>query len=358
VRSLNFGIVNTFLYDLNNFKLNLLIIILASLFMFTFYVKWYLLVSTLILFYLYTNSLMAILNNFFTGFYKIHPPLLYYTLIIFVFYKFIKKKVVKYSILFLIKIFIITFCLGSLWALTQFIWGKYWSNDSIEIVLILFVFLCLTHIHKFYKTCVVLRNFFLFNLIFLLFLLRLNLIFTKHNFFQKIINLRIYFSLIYFIYASYIFLRRLKDINKLVLTLKNYSFLFYIFLIEIFCNYLNMFFVKKINLFLLKLCFSFLVCYLLTIHSMYLVHWFIYSGLLIFSLFSLTHFKYFVNFRLTVMINYTSYFLIKKQYNFWIFKKLQIFWKFYLLESPYIKDKNFSNFQFFKNTNVALINFL
>lgn len=356
-RASNFGIINVFLYDLNNFKLNLLLIIIWSFIIFNVYTKWYLLVWILILFYYYTNNFSVILNNFFTGFYKIHPPLLYYALTIFYFYISIKKKINKYSILFLTKTIIITFCLGSLWALTQFIWGRYWSNDSIEIILVLFIGLSLCYIHKFYKNKIVFSNFFFFNFILLLFSLRLNLIFTKHNFFQKLINLQLYFSLIYFFYVSYIVGSYGGDNKKFILIFKNSYFLLYIFLIEIFSNYLNTFVPKKINTFLWKLFINFSIFYLFSLSSVYFIHWILIMLIIVFNLFSILYLKYFISLKTTYITRYISHFLIKQNHNFWIFKKLRIYKHFYFMDLSYIKNKNFSNFQSFKNINVTIINF-
>lgn len=183
---------NIFLCKLNFLKINFIFIFL-SLILFIY-------LNNKLIFYLYiylnfifsTEKNNFILNTFYLGYYKIHPVLLYLSLIIYLLYTVVVKKIFKYSLVFTLKLIVLTFFLGSLWALNQSIWGKYWSNDSIELILVLFIVYILYKNHKLFNNFSNYVYFFSSSFFLLIIYLRLNLIYTKHNFFDKISSLRNY----------------------------------------------------------------------------------------------------------------------------------------------------------------------
>lgn len=59
-----------------------------------------------------------IINDFYTGYYKIHPFLFYYGILTLYVYSF-KNTLIKLNFLTILIILIISFLLGSLWALHQ-----------------------------------------------------------------------------------------------------------------------------------------------------------------------------------------------------------------------------------------------
>ncbi len=92
-------------------------------------------------------------------------------------------KVQNFFKKFFLNLAIIALVLGSLWALYEIKWGYYWSNDSIEIILILVIILQLILIHKFFRNYKY-KLYYQLIVINLLILLRSGQIYTKHNFFN------------------------------------------------------------------------------------------------------------------------------------------------------------------------------
>lgn len=131
------------------------------------------------------------------GYNVIHPVLFYFS-IIFGIVLFTKPKEVVAPTSF--NLFIIsTFCLllGGLWGVGNSTWNFFWVKDSIEVILLLFVFIIVFsfHISLNYETCtlIIIKLFFL---ICVIFLFRWGFSFTRHNFFniKSLVNIFISYS--------------------------------------------------------------------------------------------------------------------------------------------------------------------
>lgn len=223
---------NQFIFKLNLFKYNILIliIILSIIWVLNFRL------SLISFYYLlkHIESPNYILQNFFTGYYKIHPILFYISFIQLLIY-FFNKHFIKLNTMYLLCTIIISFILGSLWALHQFIWGKYWSSDYIEIILILSSILLISFFHKFnFKNYFILFNF--IQLILILICLRLNLLYTKHNFFNKKKN--IYTNYYIYIIAFIYWLNKI-NLNKVIFYIKPTHYVSYVVFLIIILNKLN-----------------------------------------------------------------------------------------------------------------------
>jgi len=183
------------------------------------------------------------INLFIFGFFKVHIVLFYITAIVGYFislnYNYINLKLkLNRNILFIS----IAFLLGSLWSLYLFNWGYYWTNDSIEYVLLFFILYQIIIVHI-WKKKVHLISIYLWLNICILFMIRLNIIYTRHNFFQQ--NTLVYFNIKLFcilIIQSFIYN---KSFNKFYLCKINISgFFFLITILLIVINFINLFFFK------------------------------------------------------------------------------------------------------------------
>ena len=118
---------------------------------------------------------------FFSGLLKIHPLLFYIGVIALICALLYNNHTSFYNnfLTLLTSLF-----LGSIWALYQNVWGYYWSNDSIELLLAFYTCVCLFHQHrKFSLRLTSALSLIIYNT-FMLILLRLGYIYTKHNFFD------------------------------------------------------------------------------------------------------------------------------------------------------------------------------
>lgn len=169
---------------LNNFEINIAMLLYVST---TFYLlKFNRIYFGAVLLSVITWKLKHVyfIKFFFLGFFKTHLLILYTSILLirllytnnFIFCR-LKQSYLMY-------LFLLAFFLGGRWALYLYNWGYYWTNDSIEFLLLIFTLLLLHKLHKvaigahFSCLCLVLC-------LYSLMALRLNFIFTKHNFFQK-----------------------------------------------------------------------------------------------------------------------------------------------------------------------------
>lgn len=183
------------------------------------------------------------INLFMFGFFKVHILLFYITSIIGSFiilnYNYTQVKIKLNNNIFFITI---AFIFGSLWSLYLFNWGYYWTNDSIEYVLLFFILYQLINIHLWKKKNYFIGIYLILNL-YVLLMIRLNIIYTRHNFFQQ--NTLIYFNiklLWIFIIQNFIYF---NSISKFFIHKFNVWILWFYFLVFlIIVNFINLFFLK------------------------------------------------------------------------------------------------------------------
>lgn len=343
--TLNF--INVFLCNLNSFKLNIILLIIYLYCLYYNKFLWKINLLSIFVFIGINDKYNFILHNFYLGYYKIHPVLLYFSLIILFCYITELKIFNNFYFFIICVLLLVTFILGSLWSLSQSIWGKYWSNDSIEIILILFFICGIIFMHLLFNLH---KNYLIFNLLqscLLLILLRLNFIYTKHNFFQKTLNFENLFYLFYSFIISKFYIKIIK--NKFLKKISIFTILIYLCIIQIFLNLININFFKLFNNWFIFFCsLYFLLISYLTINIFFL-HLIILSIFLLFNNFYINFYKYnFINlYKTTKHIHYFNYQKNIQYYMYYknIFKKIIFNFKnnFSSLKenSFYLKQKNF-----------------
>lgn len=208
-------------------------------------------------FYLYLNILKInyIPNNLLMGYNNIHP-LLFYNILIFFninFYNesliYIKKQLIVYFSIF-------TLLLGGLWGMSNSVWGFFWVNDQIELILLMYIYLQLIILHlKINKKLKNISYILFISLLIFILLLRWGLIFTRHNFINlkffinffklliiifykfNIIGIISYYLLIK-VYLYLLFFIICKQWDKQLKFLK-IMYLFHIFLLILFLSWLK-----------------------------------------------------------------------------------------------------------------------
>jgi len=176
------NIFNLSLIKLNSIKYNYFLILIVITLSLTVLKPTFTLINIYFIFFLKKFNYFFI-KKFSFGFFKIHPIIFYGVLIYYVVlnvknFIFIKFNNVNLSILL-----IISFCLGGYWNTFHLRSGRFWSKDSIEILLLMLIWINLKKIHKYIN----ITKFLYFNFFWFLMLLigiRFNIIYTKHNFFN------------------------------------------------------------------------------------------------------------------------------------------------------------------------------
>lgn len=198
-----------------------------------------------------SSNATEFINNFWTGFFKIHPILFYLSLVIITSIN-SKTPEMKLKVLNMLNTIIAALILGSLWALYQFVWGYLWSNDSIEYTLIFIGLIYFLKLHASQINKNLNNNIIILTLL-LIFLVRSSLIFTKHSFFA---NSSTDGSNIVNSYLNYIvfcvLLVNIKFKLKYKLKQLKYKLILMVILVvytSITFNTLNSFYFKKIMLF-------------------------------------------------------------------------------------------------------------
>ena len=347
--NLKLNFFNVFLIKLNNFFYNTAIIsVLTNL-----YIKNFNKLNLILLLYiiLFLNIDNFILLNFFTGYYKIHPILFYISFLNLIIF-FFKKKLLKINFIKIFLISILSFFLGSLWALKQSLWGKYWSADYIEIVLLFNLFLGLYLFH-FKKSYNLINFFFFFKIFIILVFLRLNLLYTKHNFFNQKKNLYIYTN-IYLIFMSPLFT---IFNNKIFIKFKYLKVFFYLFILIIIFNKLNFIYIYTVIKNLIYIIFLFFCIQLIKVNKYYLVHlsMLLLTGLYIF--FYYNFYKILLIFDHNFYKNSLIFFYFKKDFNFFCYNSFQKKNLFKIITDNYFYLKNKNNFSFLNQKIIKLINF-
>lgn len=345
---------NTLLCNLNHIKVNLVIIYINLINLYYHIsILIYLTLFVLIQFINFTDKHKYILNTFYSGYYKNHPLLLYIS-IIFISFKKSNNKIFVINWYKILSLSIITFILGSLWALVQFIWGKYWSYDTIEFILLLMCLYIIIYIHKLLRYTPVYHNFLLLQLFLLLILLRLNLIYTKHNFFQKIKTsyLKIIYFNFYLIFYNLNYKKKQKNLYYVNIFISTLIF----FKLHLIMNTVNYYLIKLTFILLFKLYLIYIIIYLTYILKTTLIsHLVIIIIGLVFNNYSLNFFQ-----------NYT-YYNIQKITQFYFFKiniiskaiilKRDYNHNFYNIKNIYKNVKNFNEYSIRKNIKNFIVNF-
>ena len=351
---LNFNFFNIGLNKLNNFYFNLFILCYLIL-VYVNIQKFFKIILFFAVYILLINiKYKFILINFYFGFYKIHPPLLYVITITWLYSILKKNKIFKYKSKNIFIFLTITFTWGSLWALTQTVWSKYWSNDSIEIILILIIFNVLIIIHLNFKHKQIFNKFILLSVLFLLILLRLNLIFTKHNFFQKTINFQNYSYLFYLLNFYFIF--NVKKLKYYFSFINYFKVLIIVIVLLLTFNIFNLYHIKNIFYFFNYISIILILINLVKfINKFYYLHIFYGNILIIFNILYInyiTNFSFYTSNKNIVFEN--NFFFFKKKSNLWVWKNDNIVTK---LNNYVTILKNFNKLIFFNNSQTRLLNF-
>ena len=351
---LNFNFFNISLNKLNNFYFNLFILFYFILFYLNIQ-KFFKIIFLLLVYILSINiKYKFILTNFYFGFYKIHPPLLYVITLTLIYNVLKRDKIFKYNLKNIFIFLTITLIWGSLWALTQTVWSKYWSNDSIEIILILIIANVILFSHLNFKYKKIFNELVFFSILFLLILLRLNFIFTKHNFFQKTINFQNYLYLLYLFNFYFIFNLKISKYYFSIISYIKILLIFIVFLVMF--NFLNLYYIKNILYFSGNVLISLTIVYLFKfLNKFYYLHIFYFTVLIIFNIFYINYtsnFSIYINNKNIIFEN--NFFFFKKKNNLWIWKNSSIITNLY---HYFIILKNFNKITFFNKLQTKLLNF-
>lgn len=210
------------------------------------------------------------------------------------------------------------------------------------------------YIHQLIKRTYTYNNFLLLQLFFLLILLRLNLIYTKHNFFQKIKTS--YLKVIFFNFYLIIYKLNYKKKQKNLYFINIYILLLLFFKVHLVLNIANYYMIKLTTIILFKLYIIYNLIYFISISSSALTpHLIIMSVCLIFNNYNLNFFQSYTYYNVPKITQ--LYFL---KYN--VISKITIFRRnynpnFYNIKNIYENVKNFSQYSIKKNVKNFVINF-
>lgn len=267
-----------------NFLITILYICYCSCFVIVFFIY------ILSIFFLKLTKKSSILLNFFVGYYKIHPPLFYLLNHLIIYYLISKSNLKTNYMLF---VSILTFSLGSLWALYQNIWGYYWSNDSIEYILLMMFLFVLIYSHQVYIKFPIYSFLFYVLILFLILLLRMGFIYTKHNFFKSLTDYDKYFMSIKLIFILNWFLLKKTIFNKKYFTNFNHFLFIFVFFCILFSALNNIYIIFiTYTLFFLALVNA---SYLMSRFSYknYYVHLLFFTFLFIYINYSIQYYTYY-----------------------------------------------------------------
>ena len=286
------GVYINLILQFNKLSLNLIILILVFVTLFISISRGW--VYIIIIFSIsFKLKYLNFINLFIFGFFKVHIMLFYIASIMGYFIVFsnhyVQLKLKLNKNIFFIGI---AFLLGSLWSLYLFNWGYYWTNDSIEYVLLFFIIYQVIAIHLWKKNMYLIGLYILLNIC-VLFMVRLNIIYTRHNFFQQ--STLIYFNikLIFLLVGQSFFY--INFFSKFFLYKFNISSIFFykiIFLIII--NFINLFFFKLVMYSCYVIVFFiFILINKWSISSYLYIHLISFSIYLGFNIFIINYFFYF-----------------------------------------------------------------
>lgn len=280
-------------------------------------------------------QLTSIPSQLLVGYNNIHPVFFYFSFVLSFFYTsswkmgfFLRLK----TILFASSIALL---LGGLWGCGNSVWGFFWVNDSIELILFFLTCFLLVVLHSESSKNNALYLFtYLFILVIWIFLLRWGFTFTRHNFFdlRKLVNSSFY---------SFLFITQGGVLLFFVTTfLIFFNFFLYFLLIFLFsCFSFNLSFFKNFILLLHLSIFIFFFCWLsyrqnnfllfnLSNHVNYNVHNSTLSASNLLTTDSFLKFKFF-----TVANYYQSVgflYPFKKKLLFKVFMSYSFYWVFFI----------------------------
>ncbi len=278
--------INIFLLNLNNIKLNIIIILgFFSIFFFLKKIKTYSFFFKIILF---KKMKHFFIKKFYFGFFKIHPILFYGSLIIYlscVNKNFIFLKIKNNHKLYMI---ILSFILGGIWNMSHLKTSLFWSNDSIEILLMMLIVYMGIYTHKLKINRRFTVVMYVILLLFL-YLIRINFVYTKHNFFNILKKNLMWINYIYWSLNINLIHQCSKNFKKYIYNYNKslYPLLIFFVYFILLLNYLNYFFFKLIIKFLTYTVLTNVIIYLLyqRVKDKYL-HIFFFLLLLVYIQFS------------------------------------------------------------------------
>ena len=346
-----------YLVWLNNLVYNYLIFIIIYMCIVFFKINKLFLINFLLFFIIKKHIFNSIIKNFYFGFYKVHPSILYFCLTLFLSLKICKNLFFKIIHGVLLSLSIFTFFLGSFWALTDSIWGYYWTNDIIESLLLMFILLIYHKIHKiyFYKQIYIFLNYFF--ILINLNLLKFNFFFTKHSF---IISNNLKFINFFFIiiFSNYIKIKKRNSFRSIIIL--KYLIFILIFNILIMLNLIaNNYIKKSIQFFFWIFFFTYLTFFKLKNNNIkqIIIHFLIIFILILFN----NIFMLFYNYYQTLIKMYlsTNYIFKHKQVNFntYIFKKNNLITTYNIIKKNCKNLKNNSLLNKFYKNKINIINY-
>jgi hypothetical protein len=247
------NLFNTNLLKLNNVKLNYFILIFIIILLSFLYNKLLNYSLNIYLYFFLKKTKFYFIKKFYLGFFKIHPIIFYFTLVYYLVSLYKNKIYCKIKHNFLLYVGITSFTLGGYWNMFHLQSGRFWSNDSIEILLVFLIYIYIAVTHKI-RNGVKIKCLNLFRFIVLLLFIRFNFIYTKHNFFnlnKKNLKILIYTYIV--LPCSIMFINKKQKV-KFFLQNKTLQFttLLWIMFIILF-NYVNFLKLKTYNKFIIYL---------------------------------------------------------------------------------------------------------
>lgn len=160
------------------------------------------------------NKIPQVEETLLVGFYNTHPSILYGGLIFFFCNFFFYTQFNTWTKKIIMLLCLLAFILGGYWGLGNSVWGYYWVNDIIELILLGFSVLIITLIHLFQRIRMQVMYILLYISLFIILInLRLGLLQSRHTFFDLSTqqNWIIYFSILsiktnYFLLFGLLFL--------------------------------------------------------------------------------------------------------------------------------------------------------
>lgn len=295
---------------LNKIKINYLILI--TIVLIVFYIKNMNKLGIIFIVSIYWLHIYCIkfLTPFLFGYFKIHPILFYISLIFYT--KFLTKTntSLQFKSNYIILISILSLLLGGIWALYELNWGYYWSTDPIELALtgIILIYLHILHkqlnneIYRLINFCYI---------IFYIYIIRSNLIYTKHNFFSNKKLLCIYIKIALHVFIVNYLINNNNKSNHTIIT-KNFNkiTLFFVVWYTLLFNFTHNFLIKKC----ITVYFMIVLNYkIFTVNWNFLkkpiTHWFMLFIIIIFNLYKP---QYFLHFLLHNSVNIQTHTLFSK----------------------------------------------
>lgn len=161
--------------------------------------------------YIHTKPLVAVkhlVDSLYIGTITIHPLLFYVSLILLLLRCLQSMRQYSSTLLMfrgttLVYLLTLTLLLGGFWGFQSTIWGYFWVNDAVEILLLLSILYLVWKLHTPVNSCSYYNTFLvIFIVLDLILVVRLNLLPTRHNFIQQTNTL----TFVAFIYLCLVFL--------------------------------------------------------------------------------------------------------------------------------------------------------